>query len=45
VVESSGLLNRSAVLGKCKKLNHNLLPAKHLQPFLTLPDFTQFHAI
>ncbi len=45
MVESSGLLNRSAVSSKCKKINPNLLPAKHLQPFEASPDFTDFHAI
>ena len=45
MVESSGLLNRSVVLSKYKKINHNLLPAKYLQSFLASPDFTDFHAI
>jgi hypothetical protein len=45
VVESSGLLNRSAVSSKSKKINHNLLPAKLLQPFRSSPDFTDFHPI
>jgi hypothetical protein len=43
VVEGGGLESRSAFSGKCKKNKHNLLPAKHLQPFFISPDFTQSH--
>jgi hypothetical protein len=32
-------------LSKYKKINHNLLPVKHLQPFLASPGFTDFHVI